>query len=75
MNLKTAVKRAAVTADRMRPPPAGVVILCYHRVGAGTDLEVDLPVADFDAQLAVLAASGRVVTLDDAARALEQGAG
>ena len=75
MNLKTAVKRAAVTADRMRPPPAGVVILCYHRVGAGTDLDIDLPVADFDAQLAVLAASGRVVTLDDAARALEQGAG
>jgi peptidoglycan/xylan/chitin deacetylase (PgdA/CDA1 family) len=44
---------------------AGLVILLYHRVGAGTASEVDLPTAVFREQCAELAGSGRVVSLDD----------
>ena len=64
--LRRAVKEAAVAADAMRRPPRGVVVLIYHRVGGATDLELDLPVDVFAAQMEALAASGRVVTLGDA---------
>jgi peptidoglycan/xylan/chitin deacetylase (PgdA/CDA1 family) len=42
-----------------------VVVLLYHRVGAG-DREVDLDADVFDRQMAALAATGRARTLDDA---------
>lgn len=58
------VKHAARTVDRVRTPPRGVVVLIYHRVGRRSSLAVDLPETDFDQQMAALAASGRVVTLD-----------
>lgn len=61
-----AVKSSAAAVDRVRAPRPGVVVLIYHRVGAGSGLELDLPTAVFDAQVRELAASGRVVTLDDA---------
>ena len=64
--LQHAVKASAAALDALRRPPAGVVILIYHRVGAGSGLEIDLPVEVFDAQMAWLAATGRVVTLDAA---------
>jgi peptidoglycan/xylan/chitin deacetylase (PgdA/CDA1 family) len=60
-------KRASVLADRVRPQPAGVVILIYHRVGARTPISVDLPTARFAEQMAFLAERFDVVTLDDAA--------
>ncbi|MEY2464555.1 MAG: hypothetical protein QOH64_2693 [Acidimicrobiaceae bacterium] len=60
------VKRAAAVADRLRPPPRGVVILAYHRIGGGSGLEIDVPSELFDAQMAALAASKRVVSLDHA---------
>jgi peptidoglycan/xylan/chitin deacetylase (PgdA/CDA1 family) len=60
----------AETADRVRRPRRGVVVLIYHRVGAGSGLEIDLPVELFDAQMAALAAGGRVLALDDALAAL-----
>ncbi len=60
------LKLSAAAADRLRPPPAGVVVLIYHRVGARTPMEVDLPAALFESQMAALAASGRAVTLDEA---------
>jgi peptidoglycan/xylan/chitin deacetylase (PgdA/CDA1 family) len=64
--LRRAVKEAAVAADAVRRPPRGVVVLIYHRVGGATNLELDLPVGLFTAQMEALAASGRVVTLGDA---------
>jgi peptidoglycan/xylan/chitin deacetylase (PgdA/CDA1 family) len=60
------VKGAAVAADTVRRPPRGVVVLIYHRVGAGSGLELDLPVDLFAAQVEALAASDRVVPLGDA---------
>src|SRR5688572_28036581 len=60
------MKLAAAAADRLRPPPSGVVVLIYHRVGARTGVEVDLPASLFEEQVAALAESERVVTLDDA---------
>jgi peptidoglycan/xylan/chitin deacetylase (PgdA/CDA1 family) len=68
--LGRAVKSAAVAADRVRPSTPGVVVLCYHRVGARSTLAVDLPTALFDEQMAQLSASGRAVTLDAALDAL-----
>lgn len=63
---RAAVKAAAHLADRLRPPPRGVVILLYHRVGAGTASQVDLPTGLFADQMAELAATRRVVSLDAA---------
>jgi peptidoglycan/xylan/chitin deacetylase (PgdA/CDA1 family) len=60
------IKTLAVAGDRMRPPAAGVVVLIYHRVGGGSGTEVDLSPQAFDEQMAWLAATGRVVTLDAA---------
>jgi peptidoglycan/xylan/chitin deacetylase (PgdA/CDA1 family) len=42
-----------------------VVILVYHRVGAG-HREVDLPLGSFERQIAAVAAGGAVRSLDDA---------
>ena len=66
------LKRTAAAADRVRPPAPGVVVLIYHRVGGGSGLELDLPVDQFDAQMASLAELGTVMTLDDALVALEE---
>jgi peptidoglycan/xylan/chitin deacetylase (PgdA/CDA1 family) len=60
------VKTSAAAADRFRHPSPGVVVLIYHRVGAHSGLEIDLPVDLFDEQMAALAAEGRSTTLDDA---------
>lgn len=61
-----AVKDAATAFDAVRRPPAGVVVLIYHRVGGASGLDVDLPEGLFDQQMSVLAASGRVVSLGTA---------
>ena len=61
-----AIKTVAAAGDRVRPPGPGVVVLIYHRVGGGSGTEVDLSPTAFDEQMAWLAASGRVVTLDAA---------
>jgi peptidoglycan/xylan/chitin deacetylase (PgdA/CDA1 family) len=64
--LRRVVKGAAVAADTVRRPPRGLVVLIYHRVGASSGLELDLPVDLFAAQAEVLAASGRAVGLGEA---------
>ena len=64
--LRRVMKGAAVAADTVRRPPSGVVVLIYHRVGAASGLELDLPVDVFAAQAEVLAASGRVISLGEA---------
>ncbi len=63
--LGQAVKATAAAVDLVRRPPPGLVVLIYHRVGAGTGAEVDLPVATFDEQIAWLAEHHRPVTLDE----------
>jgi len=64
--LGKALKTTAVAADRLRGPRRGIVVLIYHRVGGGSGLELDLPVARFEDQMAELADGGRVVSLDHA---------
>jgi peptidoglycan/xylan/chitin deacetylase (PgdA/CDA1 family) len=61
-----ALKTSAETADRLRRPSPGIVVLIYHRVGGDSGLQLDLPVATFDDQMAWLASTGRVTTLDGA---------
>jgi peptidoglycan/xylan/chitin deacetylase (PgdA/CDA1 family) len=63
-----ALKTSAEAADRLHGPRRGIVVLIYHRVGAGSGLELDLPAGRFEDQVAELSGSDRVVTLD---RALE----
>jgi peptidoglycan/xylan/chitin deacetylase (PgdA/CDA1 family) len=72
MALRT-LKTLAAAGDRVRPPTPGVVVLIYHRVGGGSGTEVDLPPEAFDEQIAWLAATGRVVSLDDALARLAAG--
>ena len=61
----TVVKAAAASFDVLRRPPPGLVVLIYHRVGRRTAVEVDLPVELFEEQIAFLADTSRVVTLDE----------
>ena len=68
-----ALKQATVVHDRLRPAPAGVTILIYHRVGGRTTMSVDLPTPLFDEQMAFLAEHCRVLSLTDAAELLEAG--
>lgn len=58
------LKVLAAGADVVRPRSRGVVVLLYHRVGAETGLELELPVHRFDAQMASVAATRRPLTLD-----------
>jgi peptidoglycan/xylan/chitin deacetylase (PgdA/CDA1 family) len=67
------VKVAAAALDGVRRPTRGVNILLYHRVGARSSLEVDLPTPLFRSQIHALAASGRVTTLDQALAQLSAG--
>ena len=64
--VRAAVKPVAAAVDRVRQPPGGVTVLIYHRVGAGTDSQVDLDLGVFIDQMAELADSGRLMSLDDA---------
>jgi peptidoglycan/xylan/chitin deacetylase (PgdA/CDA1 family) len=61
-----AVKWSAASADRIVPPPRGVVVLQYHRVGRHTRLEIDLPSERFEEQMALVADEQRATTLDHA---------
>jgi peptidoglycan/xylan/chitin deacetylase (PgdA/CDA1 family) len=70
--VQRAVKATAAGADRVLPPPRGLVVLIYHRVGRRSSMEVDLPVELFDAQLATLRAMVPVVSLDDGLLALTE---
>lgn len=71
--MRSVVKGAAAVADTLLPRHPGVVVLIYHRVGGGTDGQVDLDPAEFDRQLAHLAAEHTVLPLGDAVDALTRG--
>jgi peptidoglycan/xylan/chitin deacetylase (PgdA/CDA1 family) len=67
------MKTSAAAVDSVRRwfsrvpwPPPGLVVLLYHRVGRRSELEIDLPLAVFRAQMAELANTARVVSLSDA---------
>jgi O-antigen ligase len=65
-SVRALVKAAALPwglASRRRP--GDVVILLYHRVGAG-EREIDVPTDVFDEQVAMLAQSGEVRSLEQA---------
>jgi peptidoglycan/xylan/chitin deacetylase (PgdA/CDA1 family) len=64
--LRQATKASAAAVDRLRPPPTGIVVLIYHRVGAGSGGQMDLPVARFDEQLRWLVEHHRILDLDTA---------
>lgn len=71
--LRRAVKATASAVDLVRRPRPGLVVLVYHRVGGGSGLEMDMPVALFEQQIEELATSGRVVTLGAAIDGLSSG--
>lgn len=58
------VKAVAGAADVVHRPRPGVVVLAYHRVGAGSPLEIDLPLDDFERQIAWLVERTSITTLD-----------
>ena len=60
------VKLAAAAADPVRGAGSGLVVLLYHRVGGRSASAVDLPLDLFTEQMEELAATGGVVTLDEA---------
>ncbi|MGH9119718.1 MAG: polysaccharide deacetylase family protein [Acidimicrobiales bacterium] len=67
-----AVKEAAALGDLVRSPERGVVVLIYHRVGGGADIEVDLPASLFDEQMAWLVENRLAATIDDALAGLDR---
>ncbi len=73
MTARTAGRRIAGAIDRVITPPAGLVVLIYHRVGGGSDSAVDMHATDFREQMALLAELGTVLSLDDATAALQRG--
>lgn len=68
--LGAAVKGVAAGVDLVRPPGSGIVFLIYHRVGGRTGGNVDQPTALFDRQVGELAATGRIISIDEAAARL-----
>lgn len=65
------LKGAAALGDLVLGRSGGITILIYHRVGAGSGGEMDLPVGTFDEQLRWLGRHHRLLTLDDAADELD----
>lgn len=59
--LKLGVLPYGVLRHERRP---GLVVLIYHRVGGGTDSEIDLPVSVFERQMAYLHEHHALVSLD-----------
>ncbi len=64
-------KRLASGLDRLRAPSPGVIVLLYHQVGAPRPGEVNLPVDLFADQMAELAATADVLSLDAALEVLD----
>jgi hypothetical protein len=63
--LRMAVKALALPFGVGRPRGEDLVILLYHRVGAG-EREIDLPLRAFERHLEILTREHRVIPLDDA---------
>jgi peptidoglycan/xylan/chitin deacetylase (PgdA/CDA1 family) len=70
---RQAMKLAAASADIVRRPPPGLVVLIYHRVGGRTPVEVDLPRSLFEEQIAFLAEGSEIVSLCEGIRRVVAG--
>ncbi|MGA7759846.1 MAG: polysaccharide deacetylase family protein, partial [Ilumatobacteraceae bacterium] len=70
MSTRTIMKQVLVQGDRALKPVTGITVLIYHRVGGGSDSEIDLDLDAFRAQLEHLREHHSVVSLDDAAAIL-----
>jgi peptidoglycan/xylan/chitin deacetylase (PgdA/CDA1 family) len=68
---RSLVKALAASADMVRPPEPGLVVLIYHRVGRRAPIETDLPLALFERQIAFLSEHAEVVSLAEGLRALD----
>lgn len=73
LDTRRLVKQLSRSVDAALPHHAGVTVLIYHRVGGGSDSQVDLPIDEFDRQMAHLAEHATVVTLDAAVASLVAG--
>jgi peptidoglycan/xylan/chitin deacetylase (PgdA/CDA1 family) len=72
---RRSLKGAAIAKDALAPPPPGVVVLIYHRVGHGAGGQMDVDVETFDRQVRWLSSNSRIVSLDDAVSTLDRPAG
>jgi peptidoglycan/xylan/chitin deacetylase (PgdA/CDA1 family) len=63
--LATTMRNTAMAYDTLRPPPAGAVLLAYHRIGGGSESSVDLDPGVFDEQLAYLREHHTVAGIDE----------
>ena len=72
-NARRALKWVATGADAV-VPTSGLVVLAYHRVGTGGTSQMDLPLDRFRAQMAELADSYRVLSLNAALAEYSAGA-
>ena len=68
---REALKATSGLADQLRPPEVGSTILIYHRVGSGDGSQMDLDPETFAKQMAWLAGTQRVISLDHACSELE----
>ncbi len=73
MNARGLIKQVSMAVDKLRPPPQGIVVLIYHRVGGQSASAVDLDTDVFDAQLCHLGEHHRVLSLHDAVEHLRAG--
>lgn len=64
--LRRALKGAARGFDTVVPPVRGLTVLIYHRVGAASGGQMNLDPSVFEDQVEWLAATTRVITLDQA---------
>lgn len=64
--------KSALARFAGRSAASGVTLLIYHRIGGGTNDELDLPVRKFARQVDLLAAH-RVLSLDEAVSRLDAG--
>ena len=63
---RQALKFASRTHDLIRRPDAGITVLIYHRVGAGTGGQMNLDPVEFERQIEWLTRHQRVIDLDTA---------
>jgi peptidoglycan/xylan/chitin deacetylase (PgdA/CDA1 family) len=69
---RSVVKALAAGADVVRPPPPGLVVLIYHRVGRRVPIETDLPLGLFEEQIDFLCEHAEVVSLANGLSALDR---
>jgi hypothetical protein len=71
--LSNFTKLSSLLFDRLFAAKDGVTILIYHRIGTNDRSSVTIGVEDFENQIAVIAESGRAITLNQALSRLEAG--